>query len=108
MVLCDMMFWVISNGQQFIVNDTVSTEAEDLELKRVSSTHRDARAFDLSIHGWSLEFNIKFKEHFSEKYMDLAAVGKDGVKRLIVEHDAGTGVHIHVQLNSQYKGGFES
>jgi len=108
MILCDMLFWAKTNDCPFVVTDTVSTEAEDLELKRVSSTHRDARAFDISLREWDATLKQRFITHFRLKYDIYSAMGKDGKNRLIVEHDAGTGNHLHVQLSTAFKGGFEN
>ena len=102
-LLLEMIAWANDNGIQAIVTETATTYAEDLKLKRMSSTHREGRAFDISTKGWSTVEIIAFQQFFEPRYGHLGATShKTGAPRLIVHHDAGTGAHFHVQLNRQY------
>ena len=101
MILCDVIQWCESYGVPCVVSDAVSTEDEDRELERVSSTHREGRAFDISARGWGeLQVNAIIQE-FSHKYAGYAAIGKDG-PRLVYHHDAGTGAHLHFQIAKKF------
>lgn len=102
MLLGEMIQWCVDNNLSCVITDTVSTISEDTYLKRVSSTHRDGRAFDISSKGWS-DDNIKtFMDYFSTKYSKIAAVNSDNEPVLIVYHNAGTGYHLHVQINKRF------
>lgn len=101
-LLLDMVAWAHDNGIQAIVTETATTKAEDEALKRVSSTHREGRAFDISTKGWQLREILAFQEYFNARESSIAALGHDGTPRLIVHHDAGTGAHFHVQLNRAF------
>ena len=97
-IICDMALWALSQNVPFVVTDSVSTLQEDLELKRVSTSHRECRAADISIRGWTDDVMKRFKEHFEKKYPDVGAISQSGIRNLVVIHDNGNGLHIHTQL----------
>src|SRR5690606_13475271 len=102
-ILLEMIAWADANGVQAIVTETATTYAEDLALKRVSATHREGRAFDISTKGWQTVEIIAFQQFFNPRYGHLGAVSPStGQERLIVHHNAGTGEHFHVQLNRSF------
>jgi hypothetical protein len=103
-VINDMAEWAQSNGCPFVITDTVTTVLEDQTLGRVSETHRTARAFDLSPHGWDEAKAAVFCEHFEEEYAQIAAIGvKSGKRELILRHEVGNhGDHFHVQLSRSF------
>lgn len=103
-VMCDMAKWAEDRSLPFVVTETVTSLEEDQILNRVSSSHREGRAFDASTRGWPEEKILQFMAHFSEKYKGIAAVaGKSGSPTLIVRHDTGHGDHFHVQINASFK-----
>ena len=104
MIMFDMLVYCENRGYDFIVTSTVSTIAEDKKLGRVSRTHRESRAWDVSTigAGWDGVFIKNFITHFSKKYADYAAINTKGEKRLIVNHNSGNGPHLHIQLHSRY------
>lgn len=86
-------------GIPFEITDSVSTAAEDKALARVSDEHRTARAFDMSIHGWTDASIANFIYQFEKQFMCVAAIGKiSGQPKLIFRHDVGHGDHLHVQV----------
>lgn len=86
-----------------VITDSVSTLAEDQALSRVSDEHRQARAFDLSIHDWLPLAIGDFIEHFEEEFESLAAVGlQTGRPHLIFQHNNGHGSHLHVQVARRF------
>ena len=101
-VLNDMADYCEERKLPLVVTDSVSTEEEDKELKRVSDEHSQARAVDISLHGWlDLAINA-FIIYFEQKFMSVAAIGKSsGLPRLIFRH-VGTADHIHVQVARLY------
>lgn len=102
MVLCDVLKWTIEKQIKLVISDAVSTKDEDESLSRVSSTHRESRAFDISTRGWSKDNIDECIRIFSLKYRYLAAVGQDGNPRLVYFHNAGTGAHLHFQIHKKY------
>lgn len=98
-ILNDMAEWAKAHGLPLVVTASVSSPEEDHKLCRISSTHREARAFDLSIHGWLRVAIHEFVAHFEAKYLHVAALSpKTLAPALIVVHDNGHGEHMHVQL----------
>lgn len=102
LVLCDVVLWCRSKQLRCVISDAVSTKAEDDKLQRVSSTHREGRAFDLSTRGWARETIDECIRVFGFKYRHIAAVAQDGSPRLVYFHNAGTGEHLHFQVHSRY------
>lgn len=95
----DMYEWCVICDAPFMITASLSTEDEDKKLNRVSSTHREGRAFDLSCFGWDKDRILVFKTMFSEKYKDVAAISPSTNKpTLIIHHDNGNGMHFHVQI----------
>lgn len=97
-----LVIWGESSGVPILFTSSVTSVFEDSQLKRVSSTHRDGRAVDVSTRGWTkkqIDEAIKF---LNDGYGHFAAAGPNGEKRLVVYHDSGTGFHLHIQINKQY------
>ncbi len=99
-IMYDMSTWAEKHGLPFVVTETVSTLNEDQALKRVSATHREARAFDVSVKGWSDDESAIFVAEFNACYAHKAAVSpSSGKPQLVVRHSNGHGDHFHVQLS---------
>ena len=98
-LVIDMAHWADENGCPFVITATISTLEEDTALKRESSSHRDARAVDISLNGWD-DLQIKdFVKYYTVKFGHLGAVSKiDGKRRLVVYKEHGTGPHLHIQI----------
>lgn len=102
MILCDVVLWARAKGLPVSITDAVTSPEEDAKLKRVSSTHREGRAFDLSTRGWDKDSIDEAVRVFGFRYRHLAATGHDGSPRLVYFHDAGTGPHLHFQVNRRF------
>jgi len=103
MILCDAIYWCHDHGINAVVSDTVSDLSEDKKLKRTSSSHRDARAWDLSTKGWGIIQKEALMQYLKNKYKGLGAIGAEtGEERLIYLHDAGTGEHLHCQIAKHF------
>lgn len=90
--------WAKQRELPFIVTDTVSTEQEDRELERVSTSHKEGRAWDLSLKGWTHDDQTDFFIDFTDKFGHLGALTTSGERRLIVIHNNGNGYHLHFQI----------
>ena len=102
-VLFDMQYWCNERNIPFKITSTVSSEKEDEKLKRVSSSHRTGRAFDMSVQGWDKKRINEFRTVFNNKYNHIAAIsGYTNQPTLIVYHNSGHGDHFHVQIHSKY------
>lgn len=87
------------HGKKFVITDIISNEAEDRKYGRVSSSHREGRAFDFRVHGLTRDFLDAFEKRFEHIYKTKAAISKEsGTPQLIVIHDNGNGNHGHVQI----------
>lgn len=102
MILCDAVHWARVRDLPASISETVTSPEEDKALNRVSDSHSEGRAFDLSTRGWDEESIAKFIEEFNRRYGSLAAIGGSGKPALIVRHDTGRGDHFHVQINKKY------
>lgn len=101
MVLCEMALYAWEKNLRFSVTETVTTTQEDKALNRVSTSHAEGRAFDVSTRQWEEKSVVEFMNTFTKKYSHLGAIGKSGNAALIVRHDAGRGDHFHVQFNKE-------
>lgn len=101
-LICEFIEYCEEKSLPCSITDTISTLEEDQRLKRVSDTHRTARAFDASIHGWNDTQIQECVAHFNNKYPELGALSQDGKqRRLVYVHDAGTGMHFHFQIRRE-------
>jgi len=81
------------------ITSTVSTLEEDVFLHRKSTTHLEGRAFDLSVKGLTDEQILEMKIAFTQVAGHLGALDSTTLlPKLIVDHDAGTGRHLHFQI----------
>lgn len=90
-------------GIELTLTETFTTVAEDRELKRVSSTHRGGRAFDVRVKDLPDSLIAEFCAYFRKKYPTLGATA-NGQYQLIVYKPHGTGPHFHVQIRRNYTG----
>lgn len=86
----------------FIITASVSTLAEDIALARVSKTHRQRRAWDVSVKGWSQQDIQDYITHFNIKYKAIGSVTAKGEGVFVICHDNGNGLHLHHQLNPSF------
>ena len=75
---------------------------QDLLLGRVSKSHQEWRAFDMSlrhIYGWNDLLITKLEDEINQKFKDIGAISaKSGISTPIVIHDNGNGYHAHIQV----------
>lgn len=102
LILIDMYWYCISQNRPFTITDTVSTIEEDEKIGRSHATHREGRAFDLSVKGWGKKFRKDFCDHFNHKYKAQAAISSSSLQPVLCVDHVGTGPHIHVQTNRKY------
>lgn len=102
LILIDMYWYCMAQNRPFTVTDTVSTIEEDERINRRHATHREGRAFDLSVKGWGKKFRKEFCDHFNHKYRSHAAISSRSLQPVLCVDHVGTGPHIHVQANSKY------
>ena len=75
------------------------TSAVDAEVPRVSTTHKDGRALDVSVKGWTDQDVLDAVEYFNHEFSYLAAISfSDHMPRAIIYHDVGHGRHLHLQV----------
>jgi hypothetical protein len=103
MIMFEMAAWCNVREIPFTVVDTISTKEEDTLLDRISSSHRDKRAFDLRSHSFTKTQQQEFIQHFNKKYKEDASISYSDFKpRLVVLHGEGSKEHFHVAINSRY------
>ena len=100
----DMESWLSLRGLDLIITESLTTKDQDDKLGRISSSHREGRAFDIGIRNMSEAVLNSFIEHFEERYNSYGAVSKvDGKRRFIVHRPHGSGPHLHVQIGKDLK-----
>lgn len=98
-ILNDMARWVDAHGYSFIVTDLLSDAFSDKRLGRISTSHLEGRAADVSIQGWPVDFQKKFEAFFESAYKNEAAFSKRTMQNNLIEiHDNGNGAHAHIQI----------
>lgn len=98
----EMDEWSVKNhGKELTLTATVSTIAEDKELKRVSDTHRSRRAFDVRVKDLSETHIAELCAEFRKRYNKYGAVVNNH-RSLIVYKPHGSGPHLHVQLDRKF------
>jgi hypothetical protein len=102
-VMFDMKNYCDEQAMPFLVTEMLTSKEIDKEYKRVSSSHRTGRAFDISVRDWKPWDISRFLNHYNTKYKKIAAVNGSNVARFAVLHDSGFGAHIHVQIHMRYK-----
>jgi hypothetical protein len=102
MIFCDLILWCEENNLPCVMTDSVSDEAEDRKIQRMSDTHRTRRAFDISLNGWGDIQKNACIQAMTLKWNKYAALGGDGRPRLCYGDVHGTGPHIHFQINRKY------
>jgi hypothetical protein len=101
MIVAAMSGYCQKHKLRLQITDSISTYAEDTFLKRVSRTHREGRAIDLSVRGWEksdIEMFVDFwnGHHYNKDY---GAISASTMKpKLVYYHDAGHGKHLHIQV----------
>lgn len=79
------------------------TSISDKAKNRVSRTHQEFRAIDISARGWSDFHAERITYHLNRKFKDVAAISaSDHVPRAVILHDAGSGRHFHLQVRPGY------
>lgn len=98
MVLGYAHIWAFNNDLPFVVTSAVSDIEKDRRLGRVSSSHRDRRAVDLSIKGWTTDNLDDFKIDVESRFGQYGAISySDHEKRLVVVKSD----HIHLQISPE-------
>ena len=102
-LMVEMIKWAAFRQITPLITETVTTLKEDAALKRVSSSHREGRAFDMRNQDWKPEQIKEFVTHFEKLYGSKGAIGGTTLKpNLIEEKEHGSGPHFHVQFNKNY------
>ena len=97
--------WAHDKDLPFVVTSTVSTKEEDDVINRQTKTHRQGRAFDMSVQSWSTDDIDDFKCDMEKELGRYGAISaSDLARRLIVVH-TGTAPHIHAQIDANFSNG---
>jgi hypothetical protein len=88
-------------GIELTLTATVSTAAEDKELERVSTTHREGRAFDVRTRDLPESLIAELCAATRKEYGKFGAVSGHS-PQLIVYRPHGSGPHLHIQLNRKF------
>lgn len=107
MILSYTSHFCEQNNIKCVITDMISTLEDDARkgINRVSTTHAQGRAFDLSIsssHGWTSKLIKQYENDINLRYSFVGAKVYDGnrdlISRPIVVHNSGYGVHAHLQV----------
>lgn len=101
--ILEMLSFIAAYAYEFQLPCLITSLREDAPGRK-TNTHRDGRAADLSVRGWSI-YHIhtllhKFKNHFKNR----GAFNKSGENRPIVYHKTEKGAyHLHIQTYPRRK-----
>lgn len=101
-IMFDMLYYCQVNSLPFIVTSTKTTLEEDIELNRKSATHREGRAFDISVNGWKKQDIEEFDNYFSFTKSQYAAISKETLDKQLIVYHVGTAAHLHVQIHPRF------
>lgn len=102
-VFFDLFYYCRLNKLPFVVTDTVTTFTEDKMIGRINAVHREFRAFDLSVSGWSQGQIATFRGYFNQKYKAIAAIASGSQEpELIPPVEHGTAPHFHIQIRRDF------
>lgn len=101
-IIGHIALWCYQHNLPFVIT---SAKSDAVSVERVSDTHKEARAIDMSIRGWTKEDLDKFEATFELRFRHLAAISKKhGRPNLIEIHEAKDlhgntqPMHIHLQV----------
>lgn len=83
-----------NNGMPLMITSLFT----DYAGERVSKSHEDGRAFDMSIKNWPEREIDKFKKHMKQFNKYGAYSRSDFKQRLVVDHGKGDNRHLHIQV----------
>lgn len=90
------------NNIKFVITSTIRSKERNAQVKSVSLTHVEGRAFDMSIKeqwGWNDYLILILVEKVEKIYGSYGAYSNvNGKQVLVFNHDAGNGVHLHYQV----------
>ena len=105
LIFADMNLYSFLNfNKQLVITDTVSTLSEDKRLGRVSSSHRQKRAIDISVKGISDKQVSELLDfiNYKPEYREYHYLSNGGAYRLAYRHDSNNGDHIHLAIHSRF------
>src|SRR3990167_760443 len=81
------------------------TSIFDEAIGRQTDTHREGRAFDISVRNWGKEDIEEFIDFMNRRVGYLGAISNsDGKQRVVVYHKVkGNEYHLHAQVNRNPK-----
>jgi len=99
LILAHMNLWCHNRGTPFVITRMID---EKIEGVSISDTHKEGRAFDLSVRNWSDQDIQEFTNTFNNKYgTSVGAFGlRTGLPSVVVYH-VGTAPHLHIQIRPQ-------
>ena len=101
----EMCCWAHEKGMPFVITETLSNEKRDKKrgIFRISATHSQARAIDLSLHGWDKDLIMDFLDWFNIRLESIACLTHGGQRIIAVYGPPNHMDHIHIQVNSKYR-----
>jgi hypothetical protein len=98
--LAEASKWCYQRGISLVVTSMIRGEIPGVS---VSLTHREGRAFDLSVSGWTKNDIDDFVEWGNAHFGVIGALPIGGIDRVFAVYEdgikRGTGPHIHCQIN---------
>jgi hypothetical protein len=105
MILCDGWNYIYQKySVQLVITQTRTSEWQDKQIGRISSSHREGRAVDIRTKDVDSYIIADLIDYINckEDYKEYHYVSNQGIKRLAYWH-VGTAEHIHLALHSKYK-----
>lgn len=81
----------------------ITSIKSDIVTGRVSTSHADYRAIDVSARGWARHQCKFIEDKLNATFVNEGAIGaSSGLVRACVYHNASSGFHFHLQSRKDY------
>jgi len=96
-VLSYVSWWCFNNNLPCRI-----TSIMDDAPQRISRTHAEGRAIDISTKGFGPRDITALLKYLEDKVGHLGAYSKsDNIQRVAIYHNAGSGHHLHIQVSKE-------
>jgi hypothetical protein len=105
LIIIDMNYFANTRfGKSLIITDTISTIEDDKRLGRVSASHVEKRAVDVSVRNLDEHEILQIHNYINSKpeYKKYHYLRSSGSKILAYRHNNSNGDHFHVALHSKF------
>lgn len=93
------------HGITFMITSAIRSPQKNKSVGGKSVTHVEGRAIDFSIKshwGWTPQLIKKLEAYMERRFGEYGIYAPMKKQKIIVVHDAGSGLHVHLQVAREY------